>query len=323
MALPLPPDPGFQYRLQHLPHAGPQGALSPLHLCVPSTQPARNLARGLSGGRHRGSSWHSGPGQRAPPTPTPDLPVWGLHRLGDELWAGRRACGKYTAGCTVEVSMATGWKPFPISVEIAGAPLRPPFSFLSRKHFKQDLHMRLRQTWFGLTPAITSLTRDFPLRGNAAGGLVGMETIRGNSGALLCPCEVSWDGSLAHASPATLDLTSSDRIPSGERSLQASVLSSCWWYHVSTTASPAPTCQRGRVQPFTNTCTKTQILLQSPLPVAACAETLLPNGVSVILFTTLILWVLNLSSWLNILKLSYVCICIYSNASKYVLEYIL
>ncbi|XP_065793165.1 collagen alpha-2(I) chain-like [Muntiacus reevesi] len=106
--------------------------------------------RGLSGGRHRGSSWHSGLGQRAPLTPTPELPDWDLHRLGDEL--------------------------------------------------------------------------DFPLGGNAAGGLMGMETIRGNSGALLCPCEVSWDGSLAHASPATLDLTSSDRIPSGEWSLQASEL---------------------------------------------------------------------------------------------------
>lgn len=77
---------------------------------------------GLSGERHRGSSWHSGLGQRAPPTPTPDLPDWDLHRHGDELWAGRRAHGKYTAGCTMEVSMAMGWKPFPISVEIAGAP---------------------------------------------------------------------------------------------------------------------------------------------------------------------------------------------------------
>ena len=152
-------------------------------------------------------------------------------------------------------------------------PLRPPLSFLSRKRFKRDLHMRLRQTWFGLTPAITSLTRDFPLRGNAPGGLVGMETIHGNSGALRCPCEVSWDGSLAQASPATLDLTSSDCISSGERSLQASVLSFCWWYYVSTTVSPAPTCQRGRVQPFTNTWTKTQILLQSPLVLKSFFQT--------------------------------------------------
>lgn len=45
--------------------------------------------------------------------------------------------------------------------------------------------------------------------------------------------------------------------------------------------------------------------------------------VSVISFTTLILWVSNLSSWLNILKLSYVRICVYSDALKYVLEYVL
>lgn len=128
------------------------------------------------------------------------------------------------------------------------------------------------------------------------------------------PRELSWDSSPAQASLATLDLTSRGRISSGERPLQASLLSSCWGYHVSP-------CQLGRVPPFTNTRTKTQILLQ--LPVAACAEIFLPNGVSVISFTTLILWVLNLSSWLNILKLSYVCICIFPNALKYVLEYVL
>ena len=54
-----------------------------------------------------------------------------------------------------------------------------------------------------------------------------METIRGKGGALPHPCEVSWDGSPTEASPATLDLTSSDRISLGERPLQACLLSSC------------------------------------------------------------------------------------------------
>lgn len=145
---------------------------------------------------------------------------------------------------------------------------------------------------------------------------MGVETVLGNGGGLLHPREVSWDSSPAQASPATLALTSGGRISSGEGPLQASPLSSCWCYHVSP-------CQLGRVPPppFTNARTKTQILLQSP--VAACAEIFLPNGVSVISFTTLILWVLNLSSWLNILKLSYVCTRIYPNALKYVLEYVL
>lgn len=55
-------------------------------------------------------------------------------------------------GCTMEVSMVTGWEPFPINVELTGAPLRPPLAFLSRKQFKRDLYTHLRQTWLGPDP---------------------------------------------------------------------------------------------------------------------------------------------------------------------------
>ena len=52
----------------------------------------------------------------------------------------------------MEVSMVMGWKPFPISVEITGALLRLPLSFLSRKQFKHNLYTPSRQTWFGPNP---------------------------------------------------------------------------------------------------------------------------------------------------------------------------
>lgn len=55
----------------------------------------------------------------------------------------------------MEVSMAMGWKPFPISVEITGALLSLSLSFLSRKQFKQDLWTPLRQAWFGPNPLQT------------------------------------------------------------------------------------------------------------------------------------------------------------------------
>ena len=128
-----------------------------------------------------------------------------------------------------------------------------------------------------------------------------METIRGKGGALPHPCEVSWDGSPAEASPATLDLTSSDRISLGERPLQACLLSSWWCYHAST-------CPLGRAQPFTNTGTKTQILLQPP--VAAWAEIFLPNGVCHFLYHTHIMGLkpLIMVKYFEIKLCAYMCL---------------
>lgn len=65
---------------------------------------------------------------------------------------GGRIVGAAQPGCTGEVSMAVRWKPFPVGVEIPGAPPRPSIHFLSRKLFEQDSPTPSRQTRPGPPP---------------------------------------------------------------------------------------------------------------------------------------------------------------------------
>lgn len=72
-----------------------------------------------------------------------------------------------------------------------------------------------------LTPVITSLTRDFRLHGNGPGGLVGMETIHGNGGALLHPARC----------PGMAALPKPRRPPSTSRPVTASLRASGLYKH--------------------------------------------------------------------------------------------
>lgn len=68
--------------------------------------------------------------------------------MGRDDWGtARMQCGSFHGHGMMET--------FPADVEITGAPLGPPLSFLSRKQFKQDLYTHLRQTRLGPSPLLS------------------------------------------------------------------------------------------------------------------------------------------------------------------------